>query len=143
MALLDFLNRKKEVEKASGKKDVNKSEKQAGKVSVTKEVSEKKQVPKSNKDIMGFSYEVIKEPHISEKSTNLSQENKYVFKVYKETNKPEIKKAVEGIYGVNVLSVNIIKIPKKKRRIGKTEGFRKGYTKAIVELKEGQKIEIF
>lgn len=143
MALLDFLNRKKEVEKAIVKKEKNKSEKQAEKVSVTKETSEKKQVSKSNKEVKGFSYEVIKEPHISEKSTNLSQENKYVFKVYKETNKPEIKKAVEGIYGVNVLSVNVIKIPKKKRRIGKTEGFRKGYTKAIVELQEGQKIEIF
>jgi len=54
----------------------------------------------------------------------------------------EIKKSVEGIYGVDVLSVNVIRIPSKKRRLGKTEGFRKAYKKAIVTIKEGQKIEI-
>ena len=43
---------------------------------------------------------------------------------------------------MDVLSVNIIKIPAKKRRLGKTEGFRKAYTKAIVKIKDGQKIEI-
>jgi len=68
--------------------------------------------------------------------------NQYIFKVNSNTNKSEVKKSIEGIYGVDVLSVNIIKIPHKKRRIGKTEGFRKGYTKAVVKIKEGQKIEI-
>ncbi|OGZ69917.1 MAG: 50S ribosomal protein L23 [Candidatus Staskawiczbacteria bacterium RIFCSPHIGHO2_12_FULL_38_11] len=86
---------------------------------------------------------MVKEPHISEKSTYLAEDNKYVFKVYQNANKPEIKRSVEGIYGVNVLSVNIIKIPNKKRRIGRTEGFKKGYRKAIVTIKEGQKIETF
>jgi large subunit ribosomal protein L23 len=57
-------------------------------------------------------------------------------------NKNEIKNAVEGIYNVDVLSVNVIKIPSKKRRLGKTEGFRKAYKKAIVKIKNGQKIEI-
>ena len=54
----------------------------------------------------------------------------------------QIKKSIESAYKVNVLSVNIIKIPKKKRRIGRTEGFKKGYSKAIVTIKEGQKIEV-
>ena len=49
-------------------------------------------------------------------------------------NKNEIRKSVEGIYGVNVLSVNIVRIPAKKRRLGKTEGFRKAYKKAIWEM---------
>jgi large subunit ribosomal protein L23 len=89
-----------------------------------------------------FSYSVVREPHISEKATYLADEGKYVFKVYGNTNKPEIKKSVEGIYGVNVLQVNIVKTPKKKRRLGRHEGFKKGYTKAIVTVKEGQKIEI-
>ena len=57
-------------------------------------------------------------------------------------NKTEVKKSVEGIYGVDVLSVNIIRIPAKKRRLGRTEGFRKAYKKAVVTIKEGQKIEI-
>jgi len=148
MALLDFLKRKKEVEKAKDKKPETlrrvSGQEKAEKVSDVKDTKEVKEIKTTrSKKTGGFSYEVIREPHISEKSTNLNQNDKYVFKVYSDTNKPEIKKSVEGIYGVNVLSVNIIKIPKKKRRIGKTEGFRKGYTKAVVTIKEGQKIEIF
>lgn len=91
---------------------------------------------------INFSYEAIKQPHISEKATNLSEANQYTFEVLPNYNKHEIKNAIEGIYGVNVLSVNIIKIPSKKRRLGKTEGFRKAYKKAIIKIKEGQKIEI-
>ena len=73
----------------------------------------------------------------------MAEKNKYTFKVYANSNKPEIKKSVEGIYGVNVLDVNIIKAPHKKRRLGKTQGFKKGFIKAVVTIKEGQKIEIF
>ena len=141
MSLFDFLKRKKEVQKA--KKPV---EKKTEKVLVQKEIKE----PKAEKSPYlkdskkkGFSYDIVKEPHISEKATYLAVDNKYVFKVYGNSNKPEIKKSVEGIYGVDVLAVNIIKIPQKKRRIGKTEGFKKGHTKAIVTIKEGQKIEVF
>ena len=72
----------------------------------------------------------------------LAENDKYTFKVYSNTNKLEIKKSVEGIYGVNVLRVNIIKSPKKKRRLGRTEGFKKAFTKAVVTVKAGQKIEI-
>jgi len=156
MALLDFLKRKKEVEKArstgSGqakiKQEENRPEKKSDKtsdVSVAKQprIHDGKAIGTKGKKTAGFSYEVIKEPHISEKATNLSENNKYVFKIYKNTNKPEIKKAIEGIYGVNVLNVNIIKIPKKKRRLGRTEGFRKAYNKAVVTIREGQKIEVY
>ncbi len=137
MALFDFLKRKKEVEKAKEKKqEVKKTEKKTEKpLAAPKPVSQKK--------VGSFSYEIIKEPHVSEKSTNLSQQNKYVFKIYSNSNKPEIKKSVEGIYGVDVLSVNVIKIPKKKRIIGRSQGFKKGYNKAIVTIKEGQKIELY
>ena len=89
-----------------------------------------------------FFYEAIKEPHISEKGTMLAEINQYTFEVDPQFSKQEIKKAIEGVYGVNVISVNTIKIPHKKRRLGKTEGFRKKYKKAIVKIKEGQKIEI-
>ena|SRR3989344_6225283 len=140
MALLDFLKKKDDAKKA----------KKPEKILDTKEVKETKDDEKKPSVIKtqaagkkGFSYNVVKEPHISEKSTNLSQENKYVFKVYSNTSKPEIKKSVQGIYGVDVIAVNIIKIPKKKRRLGRTEGFKKGFIKAIVTLKEGQKIEVY
>lgn len=144
MALLDFLKRKKEVEKNREKKETSKTkpEQKTDAALQTKQTKTEKPIPK--KEIAEkFSYEIVKEPHISEKSTNLGAKNKYVFKVYTNANKPEIKKSVQAIYGVDVLSVNIIKIPKKKRRIGRTEGFKKGYQKAIVTVKEGQKIEFF
>ncbi|OGZ64528.1 MAG: 50S ribosomal protein L23 [Candidatus Staskawiczbacteria bacterium RIFOXYC1_FULL_37_43] len=81
-------------------------------------------------------------PHISEKATYLAEKNQYIFVVPVSYNKKEIKNSVEGIYNVDVLSVNKVKIPAKKRRIGATQGFKKGFVKAIVKIKEGQKIEV-
>ena len=81
-------------------------------------------------------------PHVTEKATNLGGENKYVFKVFKRANKVDIKKAVESLYGVAVEDVKIINVRRKARRVGRTQGFRKGYKKAIVKVKKGQEIEI-
>ena len=147
MALWDFLKKKKDGEKARTG-EAKKSERKAEKILAEGEPKEAKseKTPKfkqSKKDVKGFSYEIVKEPHISEKSTALNERNQYVFKIYRASNKPEVKKAVEGIYGVDVVSVRVIKIPKKKRRLGRTEGFRKAYAKAVVTIKEGQKIEIY
>ncbi len=136
MALFDFLKRKKEIEKAKEAKKVEKKPvKKQEKVSVAK-------VETKTKRPVEFSYEAVKQPHISEKSSYLAEKNQYVFEISPNYNKNEVKKAVEGLYGVDVLSVNMIKIPAKKRRLGKTEGFRKQYKKAVVKIKEGQKIEI-
>lgn len=140
MALWDFLKRKKGIEKAKEKKTKKKEEKNPPKVLPLKK--EEVESGKLGKKAKGFFYEIIKEPHISEKATNLSEKSKYVFKVYPNATKQEVKKSVEGIYGVDVLSVKMVNIPKKKRRIGRQEGFRKGYVKTIVTIKEGQKIEI-
>lgn len=145
MALFDFLKRKKEVEKAlrrSAPRD--KPEKKPERDLVVKEAKKvKEEKPTKSKKVKGFSYQVIKEPHISEKATVLGEQSKYIFKIYENVNKQEIKKSIEGIHGVDVLAVNTIKIPPKKIRIGRTEGFKKGYSKAIVTLKEGQRIELF
>jgi len=92
--------------------------------------------------ISGESWRILKGPHITEKGTYLNKGNQYVFKVFPEANKTEIKKSIEGLYNVDVLSVRIINIPKKSRRLGKTEGWRKGYKKAIIKIKKGQKIEL-
>ena len=87
---------------------------------------------------------VIKKPHISEKSTKMMQEeNSYVFVVEKDANKIEIKKAVQELYSVDVVNVNVVSIPAKKRRLGRTEGEKPGYKKAIVKIGEDQNIEIF
>ena len=145
MALLDFLKNKKDAE-LSKENAPKKTVKKTAKASVVKsEVKTEKKTEKneSNKTKGSkFSYEAVKQPHISEKASYLAEKDQYTFEVSPNFNNTEIKKSVEGIYGVDVLSVNMISIPAKKRRLGKTQGFRKAYKKAVVTIKEGQKIEI-
>ncbi|MCL4459404.1 MAG: 50S ribosomal protein L23 [Chloroflexi bacterium] len=88
-------------------------------------------------------YEIIRRPIISEKSMLLSGQNKYTFEVAREANKIGIKKAVEQIFKVNVVAVNIIKVPGKPQRVGRHHVVTSPWKKAIVTLKEGQRIEIF
>ena len=86
---------------------------------------------------------MIVRPHITEKATELgSTKNQYVFVVQDSTNKTEIKRAVEKMYGVTVEKVRIINVHPKKVKLGKIKGIKKGYKKAMVRVKEGQKIEI-
>jgi large subunit ribosomal protein L23 len=86
-------------------------------------------------------YKYLKSAHITEKASDLIKKNQYIFKIESRANKTEIKKAVEEIFKVNVTAVNIINIPAKKKRLGKISGWKKGYKKAVVIIKEGQKIE--
>lgn len=87
-------------------------------------------------------YRVLKSPHISEKATALSEQNQYTFKVWPKAKKTEIKRAIEELYKVEVIGTKIIKVPSKRKRVGRTMGIKKGYKKAIVIVKQGQKIEI-
>ena len=100
-----------------------------------------KRPPVKKKDLREV-YKILKEPHISEKATVLTDQNKYVFKIMPRANKVETKKAVENLYGVRVKNVNIINVHRKRRMLRGIEGFKTGYKKAIVTLKEGEKIEI-
>jgi len=134
MAVFDIFKKKKIEEKPQKIEEKEKSLEQ-------KLPIQKREIPKQKKS-SGVVYGIVREPHISEKATNLGEINQYVFKVFPRANKNEIKKAIEAIYGVDVLAVNIITIPAKKRRLGKIIGFKKGHKKAIVKIKEGQKIEI-
>ena len=87
-------------------------------------------------------YDKIISPVVTEKSTNLSSQNKIVFKVPNESNKITIKKSIEKIFKVNVTKINIIN---KQTRNKMTRG-RKikviGYKKAIITLKKGQSIDL-
>ena len=94
------------------------------------------------KEFSQIAYKVLKSPHLTEKATNLVTPNKYIFKVIPKANKIEIKKAIQDLYGVKVRDVNLINIPKKRRRLSRTEGWKAGYKKAVVTLAEGEKIEI-
>ncbi|MDD5146727.1 MAG: 50S ribosomal protein L23 [Candidatus Pacebacteria bacterium] len=97
--------------------------------------------PKHKKEVK-IAPSVLKHPHITEKATKLGENNQYIFKVFDRANKSEVKKAVEEVYSVNVVDVKIINIPAKKRRLGRTEGYKAGYKKAIVKIKKDQTIEI-
>ncbi|MBP6904153.1 MAG: 50S ribosomal protein L23 [Bacilli bacterium] len=88
-------------------------------------------------------YDIIVRPLITEKSTKLVETRKYTFEVMQGVNKVEVKKAVEEIFKVNVIQVNMINVRKKERRVGKYEGFRPAVRKAIVTLAEGQTLDVF
>jgi len=97
-------------------------------------------VRKVTKKDENIAHRVLLENLISEKSTLLATQNKYVFKVTKEAGKFQIKEAIEGYYGVQVVSVNTIRINPKKRIHGRTIGWKKGFKKAVVTLREGDSI---
>ena len=87
-------------------------------------------------------YDKILSPLVTEKSTNLSDQNKIIFKVPNKTNKINLKKNIEKIFKVNVTKINIInKQPRKKIVKGKKVQV-KGYKKAIITLKKGQNIDL-
>jgi large subunit ribosomal protein L23 len=87
-------------------------------------------------------YDVILAPHITEKTTLLSESNAVVFKVADKASKPEIKAAVEAIYGKQVVSVNTL-VQKGKTKRWKGKPYRRAdVKKAVVRLAEGQSIDI-
>lgn len=87
--------------------------------------------------------DIIIRPLITEKTTELMAEGKYVFKVAKSANKIEIAKAVKEIFDVKVEKVNTVVVKGKTKRIGRTSGKRPDYKKAIVKLAAGETIEFF
>lgn len=88
-------------------------------------------------------FEVLRRPIITEKNTMLQEQNKYTFEVARESNKAMIKEAVEKAFNVKVLSVNVASVPGKMRRVGKHRGMTPSWKKAMVTLREGDKIEYF
>ncbi len=87
-------------------------------------------------------YDKIISPLVTEKSTNLSEQNKIIFKVHPRANKKNLKLNIEKIFNVNVTKVNIIN---KKTRIKTSRGKKirvKGFKKAIITLKKGQNIDL-
>ena len=87
--------------------------------------------------------EVLLAPVVSEKSYSLIEDRKYSFKVHKDAHKTQVRQAVEQLFGVKVVAVNIVKVPPKPKMSNYVKGRRPGWKKAIVELREGDAIEIF
>ena len=87
--------------------------------------------------------EVLLAPVVSEKSYSLIGGGKYVFKVHSDSHKTQIRQAVEELFKVHVEGVNVLKVQPKPKRRGQSKGIRPGWKKAIVQLREGETIEIF
>lgn len=93
---------------------------------------------------MRSAYDIIIEPVISEQSMDVAAEKKYTFKVATNANKTQVKHAVEEIFGVEVVKVNIMNYDGKVKRMGRTVGMTPAYKKAIVTVSEASKeIEFF
>jgi large subunit ribosomal protein L23 len=87
--------------------------------------------------------EVLLAPVVSEKSYSLITDRKYTFKVHKDAHKTQVRQAVEELFGVRVQAVNIVKVQSKPKRRGMIRGRKPGWKKAVVQLREGETIEIF
>jgi large subunit ribosomal protein L23 len=87
--------------------------------------------------------EVLLAPVVSEKSYSLITDRKYTFKVHRDAHRTQVRQAVEELFGVKVQGVNIVKVQPKPKRRGLISGTRPGWKKAIVQLREGETIEIF
>ena len=87
--------------------------------------------------------DIIVRPIVTEKTSDMMKDNKYTFQVAIGTNKTEIRQAIEAIFNVKVVNVNTIRVMGKTKRMGKYEGKRSDYKKAIVKLAEGNTIPLF
>ena len=87
--------------------------------------------------------EVLLAPVVSEKSYSLIEGRKYSFKVHPDAHRTQIRQAVEELFEVKVTSVNVSKVQPKPKRRGQIKGTKQGWKKAIVQVAEGQEIQIF
>ena len=87
--------------------------------------------------------QVLLAPVVSEKSYSFIGANKYTFRVHPNAHKTQVRQAVEELFGVKVINVNVVKVQPKPKRRGMFKGTRPGWKKAIVQLRAGDTIEIF
>lgn len=87
-------------------------------------------------------YDIVRAPVITEKATMGSEHNQVTFKVPLDASKPEIKAAIEGLFGVKVRAVNTMRVKGKTKRFRGVVGRRSDWKKAIVTLAEGQSIDV-
>ena len=88
-------------------------------------------------------HQIVLAPIVSEKSYHGSVRGTYTFRVHNDAHKTQIRQAIEELFEVNVVRVNVIKVQPKPKRRGQIRGHKPGWKKAIVQLKSGQSIEVF
>lgn len=154
MGLLDRFRKKRKTEGREEKPETAKKRDEPAKAKFTplevapgirpapvkpKEVRSKRQKRQDTKD----AYRVLIRPVLTERSSDLGMYNQYVFEVSPRTNKIEVKKAIKSLYGIEPVAVNILNQSGKFTQYGRSRGYTKNWKKAIVTLKEGDKIEIY
>jgi large subunit ribosomal protein L23 len=87
--------------------------------------------------------EVLVAPVVSEKSYSLINDHKYSFRVHPDAHKTQIRQAVEELFDVHVERVNVSQVRAKPKRRGVSKGIKPGWKKAIVQIREGESIQIF
>lgn len=87
--------------------------------------------------------EVLLAPVVSEKSYNQVPERKYTFRVHPDAHKTQVRQAVEQLFDVHVVRVNVLKVQPKPKRRGLIKGRKPGWKKAVVQVREGETIDIF
>ncbi|MDQ2983797.1 MAG: 50S ribosomal protein L23 [Actinomycetota bacterium] len=87
--------------------------------------------------------EVLLAPVVTEKSYTLVNDRKYSFRVHPDAHKTQVRQAVEELFNVKVVAVNMLKVQSKPKRRGMTRGRKPGWKKAIVQVREGESIPIF
>jgi len=151
---MGIFSRKTKDEKSGAKedaqvKDVKKTEdKKASMKDLYSESGKKDVASKNTKDknvekTSIYSYKVLVKPLVTEKASELGSENKYIFEVSKSANKIEIAKAIQGLYGIKPVKVNVIGIKGKNVRYGRMNGKRKDWKKAMITLPKGESIKIY
>ena len=104
---------------------------------------EKSTATKTEVKLHGRAYAVLVKPMITEKATVLGSLNKYVFMVSVDANKIDVAKAIDEVYGVKPVNVNMIRSEGKTKRYGRFSGKRKDFKKAVVTLPKGKSIQVY
>ncbi len=139
MALFDKFKKKKSEPKELSVPPLKSEVKEPIKKAEIKKEPAKKRESRGRK----IAYEILVRPLVTEKASGLAVINQYVFAVQPKANKVEIKKAIEELYGVSPIAVNIIKMRGKHVRYGRTQGRTKNWKKAVITLKKGESIKIY
>lgn len=108
-----------------------------------KAAAAEKSAPKLSSRDAVLAYDVLVAPWVTEKTYTQMAQGKYAFKVAKTATKNQIKKAIEGVYGVKIEKIAVINTHAKAKNYGRYAGQIAGYRKALITLKEGEKIELF
>jgi len=126
----------KELQTEDKKKEQNKKSK-----STVLPAKENKEVKAKNQ--FSRAYRILIKPMVTEKASIIASANKYIFQVSRDANKIEISKAINDVYGIKPVSVNIVTMGGKKTRYGRITGKRKNWKKAVITLPEGSSIKLY